>query len=70
MQRYAQSKKFYATLPHKLDAAEEEYLSVIEDSLMAEWEYWEELDGETPLGGAMGVKSNLINNNTPEIDVH
>ena len=68
LQRYAQTQKFYATLPHKIDESVEEYLTAIEDALEAEWEFWEELDGETPLGGAMGVKSNLINDDTPERD--
>ena len=68
LRRYAQTQKFYATLPHKIDESVEEYLTAIEDALEAEWEFWEELDGETPLGGAMGVKSNLINDDTPERD--
>lgn len=68
MRRYAQTQKFYATLPHKIDASVEEYLAAIEEADEAEWEFWEQLDGETPLGGAMGVKSNLINDDTPERD--
>ena len=68
LQRYAQTQKFYATLPHKIDASVEEYLAAIEEADEAEWEFWESLDGETPLGGAMGVKSNLINDDTPERD--
>ena len=68
LQRYAQTQKFYATLPHKIDESVEEYLTAMEDALEAEWEFWEQLDGETPLGGAMGVKSNLINDDTPERD--
>ena len=46
----------------------EEYLAAIEEAEQAEWEFWENLDGETPLGGAMGYKSNLINNTTPKRD--
>ena len=68
LQRYAQTQKFYATLPHKIDASVEEYLAAIEEAEELEWEFWEELDGETPLGGTLGYKSNLINDNTPERD--
>lgn len=39
-----------------------------EEALEAEWEFWEELDGETPLGGEMRVSSNLIKPNTPKGD--
>ena len=70
LRRYAQTQKFYATLPHKIDESVEEYLAAIEDAQEAEWEFWEKLDGETPLGGPMGVKSKLINNNTHERDAH
>ena len=70
LRRYAQAQKFYATLPHKIDASVEEYLTAIEEADQMEWEFWESLDGDTPLGGAMGVKSNLINNDTPERDAH
>ena len=48
-------QKFYATLPHKIDNAVEEYLAATEEAYEAEWEFWEEQDGETPLGGPMGV---------------
>ena len=47
----------------------EEYLAAIEEAEQAEWEFWEELDGETALGGAMEVSSNLINSNTSKRDV-
>ena len=46
----------------------EEYLAAIEEATEAEWEFWEEQDGETPLGGAMGLSSNLMKDNTPEGD--
>ena len=69
LQRWAQTKKFYATLPHKIDASVEEYLAAI-DAEQQEWEFWEELDGETPLGGAMGLSSNLIKDNTHKRDGH
>ena len=62
MKRWAQEQKFYATLPHKLDAAEEEYLKAIEEATVAEWEFWEELDGDTPLGGEMRVSIKSVGN--------
>ena len=68
LQRYAQTQKFYATLPHKIDASVEEYLAAIEEADELEWEFWEKLDGETPLGGSMGVRSNLIYDNTSQRD--
>ena len=55
VQRYAQVQKFYATLPHKIDESVDEYLAAIEDAQLAEWEFWEKLDGETPLGGPMST---------------
>ena len=66
--RYAETKKFYATLPHKIDESVEEYLAAIEDAELAEWEFWEKLDGETPLGGEMRSSFKLINDNTHERD--
>ena len=66
--RAIQAKKFYATLPHKIDASVEEYLAAIEEATEAEYEFWEEQDGETALGGAMGLSSNLIKDNTHERD--
>ncbi len=55
LQRYAQAQKFYATLPHKIDDSLEEYLAAIEEAQEAEWQFWEQLDGDTPLGGAMST---------------
>ncbi len=55
IRRAINDQKFYATLPHKIDNAVEEYLDADEVELESRWESWEELDGETPLGGAMGV---------------
>ena len=63
-----QTQKFYATLPYKIDESVEEYLTAIEDAQEKEWEFWEQLDGETPLGGEMRLSSNLIKDNTPERD--
>ena len=67
-QRAINAQKFYATLPHKIDNEVEEYLAAIEEATEAEWEFWEQQDGETALGGAMGLSSNLIKDNTPERD--
>lgn len=66
--RAIQAKKFYATLPHKIDNEVEEYLAAIEEADQLEWEFWEEQYGETSLGGAMGVSSNLMKDNTPKRD--
>ena len=63
-----QTQKFYATLPHKIDASVEEYLAAIEEADEKEWEFWEKLDGETPLGGEMRLSSNLIKDNTHKGD--
>ena len=38
-----------------MDNAVEEYLAATEEAYEAEWEFWEEQNGETPLGGPMGV---------------
>ena len=62
IKRWADEQKFYATLPLKLDIAEEEYLKAIDESLLAEWEYWEELEGDTPLGGEMRVNIKSVEN--------
>jgi len=56
------AKKFYATLPHKLDAAEQEYLKALDETLAPEWEFSEQLEGETPLGGEMRVKLKSVTN--------
>ena len=59
-----QAKKFHATLPHKIDNAVEEYIAATEEAYEAEWEYWEELDGETPLGGEMRLSYKPKNGTT------
>ncbi len=66
--RYIQDRKFYATLPHKLDAAEEDYLRLVEDSLKPEWEWvtTETEDGETLLGGEMRTTWTPKNDSNPE----
>tara|TARA_B100001094_G_scaffold331198_1_gene398729 strand:+ start:695 stop:943 length:249 start_codon:yes stop_codon:yes gene_type:complete len=55
LNRAIQSKKFYVTLPRKLGVEVDEYVKVTEEAYEKEWEYWEKQDGETPLGGPMGV---------------
>ena len=44
----------------------EEYLAAIEDAQQAEWEFWEKLDGDTPLGGPMSATYKIYD--TPERD--
>lgn len=58
--RYIQKKKFYSTLPHKLDAAEEEFFRLQKEVLKNEgaFDYTENVDGETLLGGEMKVTWN------------
>ena len=54
--RAIQEKKFYTTLPHYIDnevEKVEEYLAATEEAYEAEYEFWEQLDGETALGGEM-----------------
>jgi len=46
------ARKFYATLPHKLDAAQEEWLDAQPD-LEKAIEFSQKIDGETLLGGEM-----------------
>jgi hypothetical protein len=55
IKRAIDREKFYSTLPHKMDSAVEEYLAATEEAYEAEWEFWEKQQGETPLGGEMGV---------------
>tara|TARA_X000000950_G_scaffold273787_1_gene357987 strand:+ start:429 stop:596 length:168 start_codon:yes stop_codon:yes gene_type:complete len=43
------------TLPHKINESVEEYLAAIEESQIKEWEFWEELEGDTPLGGELRI---------------
>ena len=48
MRRYIQEKKFYATLPHKIDNAVEEYKkSIPEPEEDLEWEFEQSDDGWT-----------------------
>ena len=41
LQRMIQEKKFYATLPHKLDKAEEEWLKAQPDEPELDWKFEE-----------------------------
>ena len=58
-----QAKKFYATLPHKLDAAEEKWLEA-QPEPEPTVEFTEELDGETLLGGEMRLSFKPTDNTT------
>lgn len=42
----------------------QEYIDAIEDAYKAEWEFWEKLDGETPLGGEMRLGYKTKNDTT------
>ena len=44
----------------------EEYLAAIEESVEKEWIYWEELEGDTPLGGEMRSTYKSSNHTTPK----
>ena len=68
VKRIIQTKKFYATLPHKIDESVEEYLTAIEDAQEAEWEFWEKLDGETPLGGPMSTSYKIYDTHERDKD--
>ena len=67
--RWVQERKFYATLPHKIDAAveqvQEQIADVTNDEAM-EWVFEETLEGDTPLGGEMRVSFKPKNDNTDE----
>ena len=60
--RYVRQQKFHATLHHKLDAAEEEWLSHQPVLKNTEWEFTEVSEGETPLGGEMRVNIKSVTN--------
>ena len=63
MKRLVQAKKFYATLPHKLDAAQEAWLETQPEPETAV-EFKEELNGETLLGGEMRLSFKPTDNTT------
>jgi hypothetical protein len=56
LQRKIAAKKFYATLPHKIDRATEKWLEEVVFPKV-EPEFTETLEGETPLGGEMRLRS-------------
>ena len=58
-----QAKKFYATLPHKLDAAQEDWLDS-QPEPKPTVEFTEILDGETLLGGEMRLSFKPDNDTT------
>ncbi len=62
MKRCIASRKFYATLSHKLDAAEEEWLESQPTEKTVE--FTEVADGETPLGGKIRLTLKSKNNNS------
>jgi hypothetical protein len=63
LKRLIQTRKFYATLPHKLDAAQIEWLDAQPD-LEKAIEFSEKLDGETLLGGEMRLSFKPENDTT------
>jgi len=46
----------------------EEYLTAIEEAQEAEWEFWEKLDGETPLGGPMSTRYKIYDTHERDKD--
>ena len=54
------TQKFHATLPHKLDDAEAQWHAAQPKS--KDFEFTEELEGLTPLGGEMRVKLKSVTN--------
>ena len=57
------ARKFYATLPHKLDAAQQEWLKT-QPEPEATVEFTETIDGETLLGGEMRLSSKFKKHTT------
>lgn len=69
LRRAVRARKFYVTLPHKIDRAIEEAAEVIDLELEREKrrpEFSEELKGETPLGGFMQIKSRFNDDEDPD----
>jgi hypothetical protein len=63
LKRLVQAKKFYATLTHKLDAAQEAWLET-QPEPETTVEFTEELNGETLLGGEMRLTFKPTDNTT------
>ncbi len=60
MRRAVQARKFYATLPHKLDNAVNDAAEVIDLELernKRRAKFTEDKQGKTPLGGFMRIQS-------------
>lgn len=60
LRRAVQARKFYATLPHKLDQAVQDAAEIIDLELERQQRrprFTEQEDGETPLGGFMRIQS-------------
>ena len=57
-------RKFYATLPHKLDAEVQKVVDQLPENEI-DVEFSEVLEGETPLGGEMRLNINFKNKNNP-----
>ena len=57
------ARKFYATLPHKLDAAQQKWLET-QPEPEATVKFTEKIDGETLLGGEMRLSFKPINDTT------
>jgi hypothetical protein len=63
LKRLIAARKFYATLPHKLDAAQQEWLDAQPD-LEKATQFTEKIDGETLLGGEMRLTFKPEDNTT------
>jgi len=60
LHRAVQARKFYATLPHKIDQAVEDAAELIDLELERQKRrprFTEQEDGDTPLGGFMRIQS-------------
>ena len=60
--RYVRQQKFHASLHTKLDQAEFDWLSTQLEPNTELFEFTEELEGDTPLGGEMRVNMKSVTN--------
>ena len=60
--RYVRQQKFHASLHTKLKQAEDDWLSSQPDNKTEQFEFTEELEGDTPLGGEMRVSMKSVTN--------
>lgn len=58
--RYVRQQKFHASLHIKLNQAEDDWLSSQSDDETEQFEFTEELKGDTPLGGEMRVSMKSV----------